>query len=987
MSDSFSDDDDEVFLKPKKNLIKKDINNTKITNNTKNINNKQIFSYSEREITAIDINKKEKGKDKGKENIIKNIEKKEVEDIKKEEQEIKENNNNLNKKDFDNNNINKEFENFTEVYSYLKIDQKNYFSEMTNEDYEYLKRIISSYNENTVKETKIKTINEIIKKFLEKISPNCEADPLLISKYLSKEIFKFKKLTKIKLEEYINYFFSFRYDLLYSTNFCLNLKTIKYLGYILSYMFSKFHKYSIKDGKEFRHLIKKTIEKRIDVLMDYYKYINENNIKETDNKSKKSFYWKKNRNKYIIPPELNFLINRFIKIKTIEIELDFQGEIIDEENFKLISIFLLNVNYIFVNLTHLKINFINQNLQYELYSAYFRDLLQGANVNRNIIKKNRIKYPELLYDKKWNFQYNFNLEEYRIIDMKKNKDKFNNKNLIYDDYNLLYFNNTKKELSQNQMFNSTIQKSKNNENETNIIEIQNNKNNIIKEDENNLVKKNGENDVINNIIKGKNNYSDTIKNNSKFFDLLAMLICSIGRLNYINNLDIIMNDSYNNEFIINLLESYDIDGNLIDNNFHILDFIYNKIRDIKKLNIEINGLDSLTFSKVLNLIHKNQKLNSFQISLFSSDAIYFRMSLLKLYNQIIDNAENLIKIINSDIESKILNDLLPFFVQNLSVLFELLKKYKDIEILGFNFDLPSILINKNNYIKPILKFIINILFLIDSHKCKLQKLTILSPSIVIDNKILTGANDMFSDINIGNNNKILNELNIQIQFYKIKDIKNIISQRLIKLNIGDLDIITFSHLIKFLISYKFCSNSKLESLGIGLNKAITCFNTELKILFRDLFNIKLNNLLELNLYTNVIINNKNNYEYLMDILKDNWISSLVIILNSQSNDILNKFKNLKNNIKFFVHPKLTKKLIKEKNNNNININNQDNNDIIYWFLKYLFDYKYYNSSSNFTSKKICINSILKYLYIEKNIKIKHSLENDEEMNNEGDVKE
>ena len=176
---------------------------------------------------------------------------------------------------------------------------------------------------------------------------------------------------------------------------------------------------------------------------------------------------------------MNFLINRFIKIKIIEIELDFQGEIIDEENFKLISLFLLNIDYIFINLTHLKINFINQNLQYELYSGYFRDLVSGANINRNIIKKNIVKYPELIYDKKWNFQYTFNLEEHRLIDMQKNKDKINNKNLIYDDYNLLYFNKKKKEISEDQMLNSTIEKNKNAEKEINNIEIQNNKNSYI----------------------------------------------------------------------------------------------------------------------------------------------------------------------------------------------------------------------------------------------------------------------------------------------------------------------------------------------------------------------------------------------------------------------------------------------------------------------------------------------------------------------------
>ena len=953
MNDDSISSDDEFFLKPKK---------------TSKIPGKNdLNTYSEREINEEKFipKKEEKEKLKGKENIKENNEILKKEETKIQNLEIKENIS-------DKKEENKISSGFNEIYSYLKIDYKNYFSEMNNDDYEYIQEIISSFDEKNGKGIKIEIINEIMIKFLEKISPNCYADPLFISKYFSKEICKLRKITKNKIEEYIDYFFSFRYDLLYSTNFCLNLKTLKYLGYILSYMFSKFHKYSIKDAKEFKKLLKKTVEKRIDALMDYYKFINDNNIKENDSRNKKTFFWKNNRKKYLIPPELNFLVNRFIKIKTIEIELDFQGEIIDEENFKLISIFLLNIDYIFVNLTHFKINFINQKMQYELYSGYFNDLLKETNIDRNIIKKNKIKNPELIYDKKWNFEYNFNLEEFRIIDKNKNKEEFNQRNLIYDEYNLLYFNNTKKEIKEKLLLNSTIEKRNSKESEINSnINNENNKNSnkIIKE-VTDSIQNNNEKKIINNIIKGKNNYIDTIKNNSYFLDLVAMIICSIGRLNSINNLDIIMNDSYNNEFIIHLFQSYDINEELIDNNFHILDFIYNKVRDIKKVNIEINALDTLTFTKVLNLIHKNEKLNSLQLSLFSSDAIYLRIPLLKLYNQIIGNAEKLLANENTNIESKIFDDLVPFFIDNLSVLFELLKQYKNLEILGLNFDLPSLLINQQNYTKPILKFILNILFLLDNHKCKLRKLTILAPSIVIDNKILTGINNIFSDININKNNKILNELNIQMQFYQIIDIKNIISQRIIKLNIGDLDLITFKFLVKYLISYKFCSKSILENLGIRLNKTITELTTELKIILRELFNIKLSNLLELNIYTNIIIN-ESKYNYILDIIKDNWISSITITFNSISNNILNNCKDLKNNIKFLVPPKLTKKIFNVKNN-------QENNDIIYWYLKYLFDYKYYNSSSNFVSKKLCINSILKYLYIEKNVKIKHSLDNDEE---------
>ena len=925
-------ENEEFFLKPKSQELFEE--NNKITND------EELNSYSDRQILEI-TNRRSKKKEIKKE---KGDTDKKNEDIKEMKEEIIES--------F------VDFINANEIESYLKIDQKSYFSKMDTNDYNIIREVISHFKEKNGQGSRIEPINEIILKFLSNISQNCGADPILISKYLGKEIKKVRKINKSKIEEYINYFFSLRFDLLYSTNFCLNLKTLKYLGYILGYMFSKFHKYSIKDGKELRYFIKKSIEKKIDPLLDYYTYINENELVENNMKNTKILFWKKNRSKYRIPPELSFLINRFINITTIEIDIDFQGEIIEDEEFKLISIFLLNMNHIFIHLDHFKINFINQKLQYEIYTSYFRDLVDEASIDRNIIKKNIIKYSELLYNNKWNFQNNFNLELYRIIDKNKNQEDSDKSNLIYDDYNILYYNNKKKEINEVQMLNSTIEKSS--------------RSSILL---NSFINVNHENTNINNILKGKNNYINTIKKNRKFLDLIAMIICSIGRLKKVSNLDIIMNDSYNYEVLTHLLSSCEIDEEIIDNNFHIIDFIYNKIKELKQLNIEINSLDTLTFNKILNLIYKNEKLNSLQMSLFSSDVCYLRMSLLKLYNQILGESKNLIKNKkNLDIESKILDDLLPFFIENLSVLFEILKKKNNIEILGFNFDIPPIIKNKQSYVISILKFIINILLLINNNKCKIQKLTILSPSIVIDNKILTGVNDIISDININQNNKILNELNIQIQFHEIINIKNLITTRLTKLNIGDLDLITFKSLISNLVSYKFCSQSILENLGIGLNKTITNFGIGLKFALRNLFNIKLPSLIQLNIYTNVIINNDKNYHYLVNILEDNWISSYTLTFNSKSNEILNKYKNIGNEIKFFVSSKLSKKLF---NNNEKNIGINDNNDAIYWYLKYLFNYRYYNSSSTFTTKKNCICSILKYLYVEKNIQIKHNLEESE----------
>ena len=109
-----------------------------------------------------------------------------------------------------------------------------------------------------------------------------------------------------------------------------------------------------------------------------------------------------------------------------------------------------------MNLKQLKINFINQKLQYDLYCGYFQDLLYETKINKNIIKKNKIINPELIYEEKWNFKDKFNVKECRIIRKKKLNEEFYKQDLSFDEYNLLFINDSIKEINEKQMMNSTI---------------------------------------------------------------------------------------------------------------------------------------------------------------------------------------------------------------------------------------------------------------------------------------------------------------------------------------------------------------------------------------------------------------------------------------------------------------------------------------------------------------------------------------------------
>ena len=151
-------------------------------------------------------------------------------------------------------------------------------------------------------------------------------------------------------------------------------------------------------------------------------------------------------------------------------------------------------------------------------------------------------------------------------------------------------------------------------------------------------------------------------------------------------------------------------------------------------NIEFNSLDYLTFYNLLSLIKKNEELVSFQISFFSSLITYTPQYLYKLYTQNLDKKEISSSRMYSP-ESSLLNELLPYFVENLEALFELIRtKIDKFEILSFNFDIPEIIAINQRYLLVILKFILDILFLVDNHKSLIKKLVILSPKTILDSR-------------------------------------------------------------------------------------------------------------------------------------------------------------------------------------------------------------------------------------------------------------
>ena len=331
-------------------------------------------------------------------------------------------------------------------------------------------------------------------------------------------------------------------------------------------------------------------------------------------------------------------------------------------------------------------------------------------------------------------------------------------------------------------------------------------------------------------------------------------------------------------------------------------------------------------------------------------------------------------------ESSLLNELLPYFVENLEALFELIRtKIDKFEILSFNFDIPEIIAINQRYLLVILKFILDILFLVDNHKSLIKKLVILSPKTILDSRHMLSIENIIDSINMDVNNRQINELSLQFQFYQIKSINNFVSHNLTSLKLGDMDIPTLKVLTQFLCSYKFFQTSNLRTLTIGLLYFITYFNKEIEFIFNEIFSIKIKTLIEITVYSNIIIKDQNTFN---KILENNWISSCNLLLNEKSEsfwkqDLLNtknnKIKHKK--ILYLLHHELEEeKLTPNEVMLRKKIKMTQTDCKIAFYLRYILIFKYSKEKqiklSYYDQKNIVFN-ILKYLFFTKKAKIEY----------------
>ena len=863
--------------------------------------------------------------------------------------------------------INKaQIENNTQEENYFKINTKNQFETYNIEESNKKLNEIIIYVDKLIDDEQSST-DSVWKKILDKLFPKCKREGFLISKLISK-LFS-KKMTREIVESKLNYFFEKRVEIKYNKKFILNKENINNIGYILCYSYSKFDNFKITTNEILRNYIAICKKKNVNVITDFYTDCNNKRKSPLD---AKIFDFLESNTKYLLPGIFFFLVNCFESINIIEINMDLNmNKPRSSDDFYLFIITLLNIHHLVTDANHFKVNFINRKLQKDIYD-FFTDELNSIYENKNrYLKKNRKINGKGAYKKRWDFENDY-------IIMRKNRNDEGDESGSDEDHepfikedegdrkyaisiaNTYYMNNNMLTVSDMEtddfvQINKNVNLNRNATTNTEIKEKNNQKNE-------------------------KDKYDDIVDKNRKILELFCIVILGILRVKKFKNFDLIINDCYSKEYINSFGRSYEnkkLPSSI--NNFHILNFFIKKMQVLHDFNIEFNSLDYLTFYNLLSLIKKNEELVSFQISFFSSLITYTPQYLYKLYTQNLDKKEISSSRMYSP-ESSLLNELLPYFVENLEALFELIRtKIDKFEILSFNFDIPEIIAINQRYLLVILKFILDILFLVDNHKSLIKKLVILSPKTILDSRHMLSIENIIDSINMDVNNRQINELSLQFQFYQIKSINNFVSHNLTSLKLGDMDIPTLKVLTQFLCSYKFFQTSNLRTLTIGLLYFITHFNKEIEFIFNEIFSIKIKTLLEITVYSNIIIKDQNTFN---KILENNWISSCNLLLNEKSEsfwkqDLLNtknnKIKHKK--ILYLLHHELEEeKLTPNEVMLRKKIKMTQTDCKIAFYLRYILIFKYSKEKQiklRYYDQKNIVFNILKYLFFTKKAKIEY----------------
>ena len=719
----------------------------------------------------------------------------------------------------------------------------------------------------------------------------------LVDKYFS--YYQIREMTDIS--ESMN--FMLNYD--YNGEFSLNKEMIEHIGNILLYGFdkikNKFKLYLIKSYADFKEKLENVKFHQIDLLNEYYnqEFFLKKKNKDSNKKMQKYVYFKEpftdsdgnvlGKESKFLPNELILLLNKLQYIKTLSINIENVFSDINNnakvtlETIKYLII-LINIQWILPNI--LVVNFNVSNMK---FSNSLIDIM-SLKLSQEIKKVN-------IYERKTYYSMNeiptYNNYDLILKQKSSNSSKANN-DILEQNLNLEIDSSDDEEYSIK---------------DNNKKEISNEDNNIIENKK--LTKKD--------MIKGI--YTNYLNKYNKVLDLIIITTYYIRILDKLHALNMKCPDVFSSE----IRECYNSINNTKEINF------LNLLVDVDHLNIldiEFNSLDFINFEKILGLINANSNLSSLKLIFFSFDKFYSSGGILKILSDINDpNLSMDLLNKNQNFENSVLNQFfLDKFQKNLEILSILLRnRHKSLNELSLLLNIPTLILNNDNYILSLIKFIINvfIFFCFDKNQIKIFKL--IAPLINLDNRKTIFLNNLFGKVTPDNLNNV-HTLILQFNFYKMNNIINLLSANLTTLSIGNFDLDTFSSFVTKITSDEFLKESKLVNIKIVLNENIIEYDGIIKDCFLKLLQKYPKNLLNFDILTNIKINCEQLHEIIV-LIKKSYVNKFIITFNKESESAIKEI--IKKDLTYVVNmnkeseqnlQNLTKVLIKK-----LKVNNEDKN--------------------------------------------------------------
>lgn len=709
--------------------------------------------------------------------------------------------------------------NSTAIFNYLHIDHFNKMRFISEEEYVKL----SSLFEFSFLSFMDDDIGKEINRFFEMIIPNNNDDLLNICINLANK-YKMNYNPRNDINDPINRILSMKNNM----ELELHITNTNDIALILAYAYIKIEN-NINESKNgfsendinyeiqnYEQLLKKVnivLHKNIDVVNYYI-----NKQKRENERGTNTIYLNTNIYQYpktnkempkkiekILPIEMIILINKFNYIRKLYLSI----EDIDSKRNEELLIILLNHKWLFPNVIEIELDLTNDPLQQKLEQIF------QYNLNRVNEKANRsTKTTKYNSSYKSKCTWNPNVEEMSIMLQNEDNSSLINQSSFYPLINEyeedeMSYQDEIRHVSSKNMSGSklNISKSSRDSSKRNKIKHQNSKHSSNDNESKSLTK--------------------FVVNNQEPFKAIIIYSYFISTMPRVNVLSLIFQDSYNEEINIMLQKN-----NIVMMNFSFLNFI-SKMNWLYDLSLDFNSLNMKTFEKLITLIHKNTSLSSLRMNFFVNENQYSPSGLFKLAEELNLktnllpkeksnlNNQKALRYDSMDFDIILINKLINNFAENIQKLFFVIQSKQTLKEISLYFDIPSVLVYDDSYSLILLKFMVNFLLFLTYEPNRFNKVDIVAPYLKLDNRRFPIIEELFEEINLYNDDikhsSTIKHLVIQIQMYKILNIKKLISFNLMKLFLGDLDRDTFDSFLQHYTSSSFQNSSMLVSIKISLS--------------------------------------------------------------------------------------------------------------------------------------------------------------------------